>query len=217
MVQAATIASRQQTPARAFINGMDKSDKSPPAGRRRTRSKPVSDDEADLFRQAVGPVQPLADSELTADTAPRPKAVPRQHLRDEADALAELDQISLDAAAMAGGEAISYLRDGYDPRLLKRLRAGSIAVEDEIDLHHLRLEPAQQVLREFLAEARDQGYACLRIIHGKGQRSSKGPVLKALVDSRLRRQGDVVAFSSATANAGGTGATLVLLRRRRRQ
>ncbi|MCK9488611.1 MAG: Smr/MutS family protein [Xanthomonadales bacterium] len=197
---------------------MDKSDKSPPAGRRgQRRPRPVSDDEAELFRQAVGPVRPLADSDRSAVTPPRPKAIPRQHLLDEAQALAELDQVSLDAAAMAAGEALSYLREGHDPRLLKRLRAGAIAVEDEIDLHHLRLEPAQQVLREFLAEARDQGHACLRIIHGKGQRSANGPVLKALVDSGLRRQGDVVAFSSAPANAGGTGATLVLLRRRRRQ
>lgn len=197
---------------------MDRSDKSPPAGgrRRSRRPQPVSADEADLFRQAVGAVRPLADAERNAETAPRPAPIPRQHLRDEADALAELDQISLDAAAMAGGEALSYLREGHDPRLLKRLRAGAIAVEDEIDLHHLRLEPARQVLREFLAEAREQGLACLRIIHGKGQRSANGPVLKALVDSSLRRQGDVVAFSSATARAGGTGATLVLLRRPRR-
>ena len=113
------------------------------------------------------------------------------------------------------GEAISYLRPGHDPRLLKRLRSGAIAVEDEIDLHHLRLEPAQQVLREFLAEALDQDLGCLRIIHGKGQRSAHGPVLKALVDRSLPRHGDVLAFTSAPVRAGGTGATLVLLRRRR--
>jgi len=54
----------------------------------------------------------------------------------------------------------------------------------------------------------------VKIIHGKGLRSrAQGPVLKRLVDGLLRRRGDVLAFASAPAAEGGTGAVIVLLRR----
>ena len=52
----------------------------------------------------------------------------------------------------------------------------------------------------------------MRIIHGKGLRSGpRGPVLKQTVNTLLRRADAVLAFTSAAARDGGTGATLVLL------
>jgi DNA-nicking Smr family endonuclease len=56
----------------------------------------------------------------------------------------------------------------------------------------------------------------VRIIHGKGMRSGpRGPELKHAVNTLLRRADPVLAFASARARDGGTGATLVLLGRRR--
>jgi len=53
-------------------------------------------------------------------------------------------------------------------------------------------------------------------VHGKGLRSgSAGPVLKRMTDRVLRRRDDVLAFASARPAQGGTGATVVLLRRGR--
>jgi DNA-nicking Smr family endonuclease len=53
----------------------------------------------------------------------------------------------------------------------------------------------------------------VRIIHGKGYRSgARGPVLKNAVNLWLRRHLDVMAFASARAIDGGTGAVYVLLR-----
>jgi DNA-nicking Smr family endonuclease len=53
---------------------------------------------------------------------------------------------------------------------------------------------------------------CVRIVHGKGLNSGTGvPVMKNLVDRVLRQRGDVIAFHSAPAAQGGTGAVLVLL------
>lgn len=117
------------------------------------------------------------------------------------------------ALASEIGEVLSYLRDGHDPRLLRRLRRGLFAVQDEIDLHQMRQRDARRILREFLAEAAGLGHRCVRIVHGKGLRSPEGPVLKGLVDGLLRQHGHVLAFTSARPEAGGTGATLVLLRR----
>ena len=63
---------------------------------------------------------------------------------------------------------------------------------------------------------RRRDITCVRIVHGKGLRSgSAGPVLKRMTDRVLRRRDDVLAFASARPAQGGTGATVVLLRRGR--
>lgn len=173
---------------------------------------PVAAEDVELFRQAIGPVRSLNDDERVDAAGPKPQARPLQHLRDEAQVLEELARIPLDAVAMASGEVLSYLRDGHDPRLLKRLRSGAIAVQDEVDLHALRLPAARRLLLDFLAEAVRRDIPCVRVIHGKGLRSAAGPVLKALVDRTLRQHGAVLAFCSARERDGGTGATVVLLK-----
>ncbi len=118
------------------------------------------------------------------------------------------------AAPLALGEWLEYLRDGHSPRLLRRLKRGEYAVQDEIDLHRLTQAQAEAVLREFLRDARQEGKLCVRIIHGKGLRSGDaGPVLKNLVDRVLRLRADVIAFVSATPRDGGSGAVLALLER----
>jgi DNA-nicking Smr family endonuclease len=53
----------------------------------------------------------------------------------------------------------------------------------------------------------------VRIVHGKGKRSgNRGPVLKHLVNHWLQRMDAVLAFGSARAVDGGSGAVYVLLR-----
>jgi DNA-nicking Smr family endonuclease len=48
-----------------------------------------------------------------------------------------------------------------------------------------------------------------------GRSKDAMPVLKNLVDRLLRQRGDVLAFRSARATDGGSGAVLVLLKRAR--
>ena len=92
------------------------------------------------------------------------------------------------------------------------LRRGQFAVQDELDLHHASAAAAEAMLRGFLATARHDGLGVVRVIHGKGLHGgSNAPVLKNLVDRVLRQRADVLAFHSAPAAQGGTGAVLVLL------
>ena len=102
------------------------------------------------------------------------------------------------------------------PKLLATLARGDYSVGAELDLHRMRSAEAERRLREFIARARAEGIACVRVIHGKGLRAAEGgSVLKALVDRLLRQRADVLAFASAPEAMGGTGAVLVLLARRR--
>lgn len=172
-------------------------------------------DDAALFRAAIGPVRELpATAPRPAKTRPTP--TPRMARRDEDAALGEF-RMALDEGLLEAGNALSWRRDSVSTRTLQRLRRGEYAVQDELDLHHAGVDEAARLLREFLKQARNDGFGCVRIIHGKGLHSASGvPLLKNLVDRMLRLRDDVLAFHSAPASGGGTGAVLVLLASRRR-
>lgn len=167
------------------------------------------------FRAAVHDVKPLAH------TPPAPGlAKPRLRARRRApatltDTLEEVMPLVASTAhgAPAANDVLSYQRAGVRTQVVRRLRRGLIPVDGELDLHGLTQSDARDQLAEFLSGSRQAGWRCVRIIHGKGSRSgARGPVLKIAVDLWLRRHHDVMAFTSARAIDGGTGAVHVLLR-----
>jgi DNA-nicking Smr family endonuclease len=175
----------------------------------------VSDDDAALFRGAIDGVRPI-DPAPAPPEKPRPPPEPRMQALDEADALAQSRSLAWSEATIDAAEALSYRGDDVPPKVLKALARGDYSVGAELDLHRLRAPAAERVLREFLAQARGERIACVRIVHGKGLRAAEGgSVLKALVDRMLRQRADVLAFASAPEASGGTGAVLALLARRR--
>jgi DNA-nicking Smr family endonuclease len=173
---------------------------------------PIHDDDSRLFREAIGDVRPLDPVQPPPATV-KPEPYPHMLEADEAAVPSELLDMAFDPAVLEIGEELSYLRDGYPPKLLRQLKRGQFSVQDDIDLHQMNAAAAQASIVMFLAEAKQQGLRCVRIVHGKGLRSrSAGPVLKALTDRMLRRRDDVIAFSSARPAMGGTGAVVVLLK-----
>jgi DNA-nicking Smr family endonuclease len=170
--------------------------------------------DARAFRAAVSDVTPLAQAPPPAGVA---NVRPRARRRERAAAGME----DLDAAmplvgttdAVTGDEVLSFQRAGVRSQVLRRLRRGLYPIDDELDLHGLSQTAARGQLVEFIANSRDRGCRCVRIIHGKGYRSGvRGPVLKTAVNLWLRRHLDVMAFVSARAIDGGAGAVYVLLR-----
>lgn len=171
------------------------------------------DEDAELFRQAVGPVRELPEA-TPPPAKPKPRARAAMAERDESEALSEFRR-AMAQDDLQAGDALSYRRDEVPPRVLQRLRRGLYATQDELDLHHNDAQSAEVLLRAFLQHARLESFGCVRIIHGKGLNSdSTIPVLKNLVDRVLRHRADVLAFHSAPAAQGGTGAVLVLLAKR---
>jgi DNA-nicking Smr family endonuclease len=174
----------------------------------------VPHDDAALFRDAIGPVRPLAE---VAPAPRKPPPAPRARMaeRDELGARSEF-QRGLDAqlALLQAGDTLSYQRPSLPAPVFKRLKRGQFSVQDELDLHGATALQAESLLRQFLKQARTHDLGCVRIIHGKGLQSADGaPVLKNLVDRLLRQRNEVLAFHSAPAAQGGSGAVLVLLRR----
>jgi DNA-nicking Smr family endonuclease len=174
----------------------------------------ISPADAAAFREAVRDVLPLPQIEPPAGMA-RPKRSTRLRKRtaDHRDHLDESMPLIASASPDEAGAALSFQRAGVRTQVMRRLRRGLYPAEGELDLHGLTQTDARGGLADFLAASRASGVRCVRIIHGKGYRSgARGPILKSAVNLWLRRHSDVLAFVSAKAIDGGTGALYVLLR-----
>ncbi len=175
--------------------------------------KNINSEDAALFREAATGARPVATRRVHLRQAP-PAARARFRRRDEEQALR--DSLALDPAALEleTGEELTFRRPGVSAAVFRRLRQGGYAIKAELDLHGLTSNQAREELRAFLAECVAARISCVRIVHGKGLGSGqRGPVLKASVNRWLRHWDGVLAFVSAPARDGGTGAVYVLLRR----
>ena len=171
------------------------------------------DADADLFRKTVGHLHPVKQDKVHHDK-PRYSGIPLQRNRDEQAVLANLLSDEYLTEELQPGDILSYSVAGLQKKVLRKLRRGDYRREVELDLHGLTVEPARQALNQLLAEAKQEGWQCIKIVHGKGLRSSnRGPVLKSRVNTWLRQYGQVLAFCSAPPADGGTGVVYVLLRR----
>lgn len=174
---------------------------------------PADDDDSNLFRDAIGPVRELPARPIPP-SKPKPRPRAKMAERDEANARDEFRH-ALDDTLLQAGDPLNYRRDEVPARVLRKLRNGEYAAQEELDLHHCNARQAETLLRGFLQEVRAARLGCVRIVHGKGLNSESGaPILKNLVDGMLRKRADVLAFHSTPPAQGGTGAVLVLLAKR---
>ena len=176
--------------------------------------KKPSQEDAQLFRNSVGKVKPVVNDRILPVRQPvSPRPVFRE--MDEAEALRDMLSDQFDPADMETGEELLYIRPGLQRRTLKKLRRGMIVVNAELDLHGMTVPIARDAIAGFLHECRRRHIQCVRIIHGKGLGSRhRGPVLKQKVGHWLQQRDEVLAYCSARAYDGGTGAVYVLLRRK---
>lgn len=80
-------------------------------------------------------------------------------------------------------------------------------INGELDLHTFHPSELAPLLGDYIAECRKKGILNLRIIHGKGR-----GVQRERVHRLLGKNPHVRSFSLAPPQAGGWGATLVVLR-----
>ena len=169
----------------------------------------VTDEDRALFHRAVNGVRRIGDDR---PLPVRTGAVPRIRGRDEPPGSRGLTESEW-TPDVAPGDVLSFARPGVQRREIVRLRRGRFDVEADLDLHGRTIADAVAALSRFLEDSRRGGRRCVRIVHGKGFGSRRGPVMKAHVDRWLRARSEVLAFCSAIPPHGGTGALYVLLRR----
>lgn len=156
-------------------------------------------------------VKPLKQDKITPYRKPA-DPTPRQRLLDDQRVMQELLEESDESASYESGDELKFLRTGYSSRLLKKLRRGDYAIQDELDLHGLVAGEAKQETHAFVNECARNDVRAVRIVHGKGRNSAgRKPVLKNMLIGWLSKNQHVVAVVSTPANDGGTGAVYVLL------
>jgi len=184
--------------------------------------EPAAADDADeeaLLREALKGVAPLRSPGKASLQRPLPAPIPVQSLREDEQVLQDSlsDRVPVEVG-LETGEELVFLRNGLSNQILKKLRRGFWATQDHLDLHGLRTEEARTLLVSFLNDALDQGFRCVRIVHGKGLRSRNAePVLKRKVGNWLAQRDEVLAFVQARAEDGGGGAVMVLLKAKGRK
>ncbi len=172
------------------------------------------------LEQAFADVTPLPPANRARLAGPKPSPRPAQLLADEAAALdaSKFGHEPSPASWDVGQEHDAhqtFLRRGLGTDVLAKLRRGHWVVQSEIDLHGMTTIEAHDALADFLDDARNHGWRCVRVIHGKGLSSpNREPVLKGKVRRWLAHWDDVLAYCEAQRHAGGSGAVLVLLKAR---
>jgi len=107
--------------------------------------------------------------------------------------------------------------DDLNPLTMEKLRNGEFSVQAILDLHGLSANDADGAFAAFIVQSIQRRIRCVRIIHGRGLKSTRGPVLKRKLKEwiiRAMHRKWVVAFCSPRMADGGPGATTMLLRSR---
>lgn len=167
-----------------------------------------------FFVEAMQGVKPLSDNKAYHE-AKKPTAKIRPP-EDDFEALfihdPLSDELEIEDVEMEG--VLSFRREGIQNTVFKKLRSGNYRISDELDLHGSSIKQAKRVLVYYLQEAVQFESCCIRIVHGKGNRSGdKKPVLKTHVNHWLSEHDRVLAFHSCKPKDGGTGAVYLLLKR----
>ena len=181
------------------------------------KKEKVSDE--DLFNSEMDDVQVIeAFRALTVERSrTRPAATLPVRPDPDRAALLVLDQITTGELPMHLPDTQEYLEwtnpDYYDA-IIPKLHEGQFSVQASLDLHGCTVSEAEAELDDFLEVAFKRGFGCIKIIHGRGLRSLKGPRIKAAVARRLsgRYRKNIIAYVTARQCDGGLGALYVLLK-----
>lgn len=192
----------------------------PPKPAPAPKKKAHADEDAALFLEAIGEVAPVRAGKSRVGPPPPPSADQVRIPTEEAESLARL-------AELVSGEGEFDLADsdefvegavqGFDERVMRKLRAGEFSAQAHVDLHGLTKDEAKLALEQFIQKSRVAGHRCVLVVTGRGLHSKDQiPVLKGSVQVWLthgRPAKQVLGFCTARPKDGGAGALYVLLRR----
>lgn len=179
----------------------------------------LSDADRELFRSAVQNTKPLHCSNTriksessTIKSSSMLVATKRRRI-EEAASLSSFHLSSYIREHVQPETILSYCRSGMNRREMQKLKKGEYKIEAVLDLHGQTPDDAQDRLCAFITTQHQQEHRHVLVIHGKGGRLGEAPVIKNLVHCWLPQLPHVLAFHSASAKHGGTGALYVLLKK----
>ena len=176
--------------------------------------------EEELFSHAMDHVQVIEEFRSLA-CARRPKKTPAHIGKADPDQealtiLAEIAEGDRPIHLPDTQEYIEWMNPDCSDDIIQRLHGGHFSIQSFLDLHGCTVPQAEEELEEFFQESFKKGLCCVKIIHGRGLRSTKGARLKEAVVRRLSGhfRKNIIAYVSARQCDGGLGALYVLLKKK---
>lgn len=180
---------------------------------------PTPAEEKALFEAAMADVAPLAKGPHTVARMPPPRKRTIRVEDPDAEALHRLRSLVETGEGFVLSHTAEYVEGACSwvpPEIFRRLHGGHFSIQGHVDLHGMGVDTARRAFDRFMKDAVAAGRRAVLVIHGRGRCSPGPPVLKRNLFLWLTRgpwKRWVIAFTSARACDGGTGATCVLLRR----
>ncbi|MDF1780142.1 MAG: DNA endonuclease SmrA [Alcanivoracaceae bacterium] len=110
-------------------------------------------------------------------------------------------------------DIVGHRKNGVQEGVYRKLRLGKYEAAAKLDLHRIKLRDARDLVQKFLKIAVSGNQRTVLITHGKGIHSDTPGLMKSYVMHWLKESDLVLAWHSAQARHGGTGATYVLVRK----
>jgi DNA-nicking Smr family endonuclease len=182
----------------------------------------ISDEERRLFRDAVTAVKPLKETRLPIvlhiEKETHQKTIAKKIVNKPRTAIQEKKAVfdfEENQPIIQGDSIIAYAKPGITLRRRAQLQQGKFSIDATLDLHEHTSDEAIHATDRFLTRCHHNGFQAVCIIHGKGIYSAENkPVIKNLLNNYLRQHPLVLAFHSAKNKQGGTGAMIVLLKKK---
>ena len=113
-----------------------------------TSSGKLSDEDRALFRAETADATPIDPANIRLMDRPKSRPIRRQQPAPTRTQELHYDE---ERATLSSEDLVQFARDGIQRKTLRRLRRGQIEIDAQIDLHHLKLQQASELLLEFLA------------------------------------------------------------------
>ncbi|MBQ0755095.1 MAG: DNA endonuclease SmrA [Gammaproteobacteria bacterium] len=109
-------------------------------------------------------------------------------------------------------DIVGHRKNGVQEGVYRKLRLGKYEIGAKLDLHRIKIKEARMLVQQFLQNASDNSLRTVLITHGKGIHSPTPGLMKSYVMHWLAESNLVLAWHSAQAQHGATGATYILIK-----
>lgn len=208
-----TVKLKQEQPKKA------EAPRAPPPPPKQQKAAPL-DAESRLFLEAVGAVEKVRETKTRVGPPPPPSADQLRIPNEEAESMAALAELVSSGGEFDLADSDEFIEgavQGFDERVMRKLRGGDFSMQAQVDLHGMTRDVAKDALDVFMQKSRTAGHRCVLIVTGRGLHSKdQVPVIKQGVQQWLTRgrvAKYVLAFCTAKPKDGGAGAVYVLLRK----
>lgn len=180
-----------------------------------SRDRKLTPEEAQLWEQVT-----RDDQKLPGRREIIPEKEPEEQMRQTKTSILP-PSLPFPEAPTGRREAVTPLTHGAAPGVdqstLRKFRRGRLRIEATLDLHGNTEAEAWQALQSFLGRALEEGKRTVRIITGKG-RAGEGKLRQAVPGwlNAPEWRPYVLSFDYARPEQGGSGALVVLLKRKKR-